>query len=286
MPVDKSPKDDTRIQLNTKLIFSENMKKVQNFEEINFEEFLQKCDRWATSDGAKSSKIAVTKQALGNARGKWYEWLITLGYWHWVFSQEEPNFILAQLPNINSFDSTNLFKLEVVNSISKFKEKLLQKNVTLVTSNPDFVIIKSNPLEHKLFTSAADIKAQIMNLDEMSEFFSNFVGTCDITDVLGYLAVKSSMRPDRRLQIAHEGSIFKALSKNISLTINEKEFIPNFFAFTIKTTGKDQQALKTAATHSIAENASNPIRAVDEVYNVNNYTELSDAFLSIQQKLR
>ena len=272
-----------RAQVNTKLIFAETFKTINDFEVINFSEFLDKCDEWATTEGTKISSIKITKQALGNSRGRWFEWLVALGFWKWALSTKMPRFTLAQLPNVTSFDSAQLFIPSIQREIHKFKENLMKSDVTMVTSNPDFVLIRKNPTDTPLFTDweATEVTPEL--LESISNYYLNFVDTGNLTDVFGYLAVKSSMRPDRRLQIAHEGSTYKALSKNISKTIKIEEYIPYFFAISGKTTESDRYALKTVATHSIAENAKKPIRAVDQVFDVNNYQDLSSALDELQR---
>jgi hypothetical protein len=55
---------EQRAQVDTKLIFAETFKTIHNFEVINFSEFLDKCDEWATTEGTKISSIEITKQAL------------------------------------------------------------------------------------------------------------------------------------------------------------------------------------------------------------------------------
>lgn len=274
--------EDSRIQLDTRKIFSEQFKVSGDFSRITFTDFLDECDKWAMQEAAKSTSVKVTKQALGNARGKWFEWLIAIGFWHWADTQKGVKFTLAQLPNVSSFDSAKLFKGEVYQAIHAFKNKLSESDVTMVTSNPDFVLIKKKPFRDQSIEKLLTGEINSVQLETLSNHYTHFIDSCSLSDIFGYLAVKSSMRPDRRLQIAHEGSTYKALSKNISNALNQEVYIPRFFAIASATTDSDRNALKTVATHSIAENGETPTRAVDRVYDVNGFEELCNAMNDLQ----
>lgn len=270
--------DEIKAQVDTKTIFISNLQYLDELTNLNFTEFLNICEIKAKREGTKITSTKITQQALGNARGKWFEWLIVLGFWRWALDNSNIKFTLAQLPNVTSFDSAKLFKPKIQKAIRKFKEVLLESDVTMVTSNPDFVILRRSPYEDALFENLQDLSITKATLERISEHYLKFVDSGNLNDIFGYLAVKSSMRPDRRLQIAHEGSTYKALSKNISKSLEIEEYIPYFFAVTSKTNDKDRLALKTVATHSIAENTSKPIRAVDQVFDVNSYQDLCTTF--------
>ncbi|WP_373695840.1 Cfr10I/Bse634I family restriction endonuclease [Brunnivagina elsteri] len=48
------------------------------------------------------------------------------------------------------------------------------------------------------------------------------MGKCNLKDIIGYASIKTSLRPDRRLQIPHEGSLMKAI---YATNINMRYFI-------------------------------------------------------------
>jgi hypothetical protein len=89
------------------------------------------------------------------------------------------------------------------------------------------------------------------------------------------MSVKTSFRPDRRLQIPHEGSLMKALYAH--LVTREWELTPRglkYYAVACSVGEPDRRALKTVATHSITTVTNLPQAAVDEVFCVNNKEEL------------
>ncbi|MCC5846693.1 MAG: Cfr10I/Bse634I family restriction endonuclease [Verrucomicrobia bacterium] len=100
--------------------------------------------------------------------------------------------------------------------------------------------------------------------------------------IVGFAATKTSFRPDRRLQIPHEGSLMKAIYAH--LVTREWELKPRglkYLAIACKVGEPDRRALKTVATHSITTVTDLPKAAVDEVYRINSFDELN-AFLQAE----
>ncbi|HOO50569.1 MAG TPA: Cfr10I/Bse634I family restriction endonuclease, partial [Alphaproteobacteria bacterium] len=153
-------------------------------------------------------------------------------------------------------------------------------DVSLITSNPDFVIIDSSinidfPAPPQSGISDAYIEA-------VCRAFSQLEHRCSLDQIKGYTAVKSSLRPDRRLQIAHEGSLMKALYRHVQT----REWLIDapgikYYAITSKATDADRNALKTVATHSITDVGSKPEAAVDDLLCVFSGPELESALKKI-----
>ena len=224
----------------------------------------------------------VTKQALSNAHGDWYEWLLALVSWN--LCCENPSLhIPILLPNISQFDLANLYIPEISSNIFDLREKVKKSSdVSLITSNPDFILV-----DRKLFNTIIPKMYKIENLNEdslrfLSSIYSDFKNKCSFDDVLGYIAVKSSLRPDRRLQISHEGSLMKALYTHIQTRewILEPKGL-RFYAMSTKLTKPDINSLKTVATHSITTVSSIPQAAVDEAFEVNSLEQAENVFRQI-----
>ena len=156
----------------------------------------------------KTENPSVSVSAISNVTGDWYEWLITILGRNFATSTPS-NSLLVKLPNVSSFDSTLLYQSQYAELISDFKEKLkITSNVNLVTSNPDFVIMdralfKSNL--HKVEKITPDV------LKTLEKDYTNYINSSNLGGIKGYLATKSSLRPDRRIQLLHEGSLMKAI---------------------------------------------------------------------------
>ena len=153
----------------------------------------------------------ITREALSNVHGDWYEWLLAIAAWN--FYCQNPNSNLAVLlPNVAQFDVATLYEKRLNNLLVDLKKKVSEvSSVHLITSNPDFVIINQalvkeileNPVEIKHITPES--------LKRLASEYQKFIDKCNFEQIEGYIAVKTSLRPDRRLQISHEGSLMKAL---------------------------------------------------------------------------
>ncbi|OYT13586.1 MAG: restriction endonuclease [Bacteroidetes bacterium 4572_114] len=212
----------------------------------------------------------ITTGALSNTHGDWYEWLLAITAWNHFISNKNSNLAIL-LPNVYQFDVTKLYIDELNELIKDLKEKVASSSdVELISSNPDFVII-DNKISKKIFSKEKpiiDITPE--NLSKLQSFYLQLVGFCEFNDIVGFVSIKTSFRPDRRLQIAHEGSLMKALY--VHLQTRQWILKPKglkYYAMSTKVGPKDRDALKTVATHSITTVHSLPQAAVDEVYEVN-----------------
>jgi hypothetical protein len=224
----------------------------------------------------------VTKDALNNVHGDWYEWLLAISAWNYSAENKKANLALLT-PNISQFDIARLYNDKLYNLIQDLRDKVLKSSsVQLISSNPDFVII-----DRKVINAAIKKIEPITKIDQdaislIENSFRELLGKCDFDDIHGYVSVKTSFRPDRRLQIPHEGSLMKAIYTHLQT----REWIINpkglkYYAIATKVGNPDRAALKTVATHSITTVHSVPQAAVDEVFEVNSLQQAQDAFSQI-----
>lgn len=225
---------------------------------------------------------SVTKDALNNAHGDWYEWLLAIAAWNYCAEHKKAHLPLLT-PNISQFDIARLYNDKLYNLIQDLRDKVLNSSsVQLISSNPDFVIIDRN-LVNKIFPKIDKItvidQAAILKIETA---YKTFETQCGFDDIYGYVSVKTSFRPDRRLQIPHEGSLMKAIYTHLQT----REWIINpkgikYFAIATKVGNPDRTALKTVATHSITTVHNIPQAAVDEVFQVNSLQQARAAFEKI-----
>lgn len=181
------------------------------------------------------------------------------------------------------FDVGSLYSTRLNNLIIDLKKKVAEvSGVQLITSNPDFVIIHRDLARGVLGNMAPIEHLTPESLTGLEVIYRKFIGTCDFEQIVGYISVKTSLRPDRRLQISHEGSLMKALYAHLQT----REWIISptglkFYAVATKISDADINALKTVATHSLTTVFSLPQAAVDEVFEVNTLQQASQAFSSI-----
>jgi hypothetical protein len=245
--------------------------------EVKIDELIKKLDNQILKRDS-----SVSKDALNNVHGDWYEWLIAISGWNFCSTNESANLALLT-PNINQFDIARLYNDKLYSLILDLRKKVLESSsVQLISSNPDFVIINRNLV--KSILGRIDKKTTITPrmIKVLESRFRDFSGRCEFSDIVGYLSVKTSFRPDRRLQIPHEGSLMKAIYTHIQT----REWILNpiglkYYAIATRVGEPDRKALKTVATHSITTVQSIPQAAVDEVFKVNSLKEAALAFSQI-----
>lgn len=217
----------------------------------------------------------VTSASISNCRGTWFEWMIAIDiYNHWCTNTH--NLLMLPLPNISRFDSATLYKNDVSTYIFDLRKKLkVSLDIELITSNPDFVIIDSSNFNN-IIPRLPFTKIDENAIEFIDTLFMKLIGTCNFTDIIGYMATKTSLRPDRRLQIVHEGSLTKALYVHLQTRLwIEKPRKIKYFGASLELNDKDKRALKTVATHSITTVLSEPERAVDDCFQLSSRSHLT-----------
>lgn len=223
------------------------------------------------------SEFTPNPQALGRARGTWYEYLVAVGSAEYE-KQYNPKKSLIQLPN-QPFDCSTLYVPEIAKYVSDLRIKVEEANgVSLITSNPDFVIVRK--MDGFVFpTLGTGGIPQLVG--DLTHLHRALIGKCELDDICAYAAAKLSVRSDRRLQIPHEGSLMKALYRHIQ-TRQWNIDAPgiSYYAMLGHYSPKDAAALNTVATHSIVDVGSKPQSAVDSIAKINTGPKLKE-FLDI-----
>ena len=221
----------------------------------------------------------ISSGALNNVHGKWYEWFITICAcnYHKKFPKK---YMVFTLPNIRQYDVAKLYNEELYEYIVDLRQKVKSSAaVQLISSNPDFVIIdpKRIKIPKELNRTITKIDKNIIHqIDKAYEFLT---GKCGFEDIVGYISCKTSLRPDRRLQMSHEGSLMKAIYTHLQTrqwVIKPKGL--KYYAITTEAKAADRKALKTVATHSITTVFDKPQAAVDELFKVDSFKECEAVF--------
>lgn len=232
---------------------------------------------------------AVTQNALNNCHGDWYEWIISFISWNYRVDSNK-KLVLVKLPNVSSFEVSKLYTKRLHDLIIDLKSKVrLTANVELISSNPDFVIIDTTRFDINMAVFSK-INKKILSVTEsdieiIESLYQDFIGQCSIDDIVGYLSIKTSLRPDRRLQLSHEGSLMKA----IYVHLQTRDWIIDpvgikYYAASTKISDADIQGLSTVATHSITNVQSKPQAAVDRIFEINNKSNAEYALNIILSK--
>ncbi|MEQ3715077.1 Cfr10I/Bse634I family restriction endonuclease [Pseudophaeobacter sp.] len=242
-----------------------------------FTQILQDLD-----DAIRAVEPNVSTGALSNSHGDWYEWMLAIASWN-VSAKYPALNVAIPLPNKTTLQLSSLYVQSLSDKIDDLRRKVEQSStVQLISSNPDFILIRRELADRLFGPITPYTKIDVDDLDKLNGLWSALVGNCVFEDIVGYLSVKSSLRPDRRLQISHEGSLMKALYVHLQT----REWIINppglrYYAMATRVGASDRESLKTVATHSITTVASIPEPAVDEVYEVDMLKTAKKAFKEI-----
>jgi len=201
----------------------------------------------------------------------------------WVTPKDPTALVAIRLPNVAQFDVLSLYVANLFWYVEDLRQKLsATAGVTLITSNPDFVLISPDVPNAPALTNTPILEITQPNLDLLENIRNGYVGRCRFEDIKGYMGVKASLRPDRRLQLPHEGSLMKALYAH--LQTREWIFDPprlRYYGVSTSVGQADLDAMQTVATHSIVTVQTVPERAVDELYAVDSINDADAAFVQI-----
>jgi hypothetical protein len=223
----------------------------------NYSDLLDKCAQFASATETPS------QNAINNARGAWYAWIIAIDARKFASNNSNANYLI-KLPNAEQFDAHSLYVRDILDLIDDFRDKLSQiGNVNLITSNPDFVIISRDKFEDPKQIGATIDLSDLIFVDE---FYKNFINKCSLDDVIGHVGAKTSVRPDRRIQLLHEGSLTKAIYAHLQTRkwLTQAKGI-KYYAVSLAWGQADIRGLRSVATHSIASASLKPQPAVDDV---------------------
>jgi hypothetical protein len=236
----------------------------------NFSEVLDECAALVRTE------FQPKGGALNNVRGTWYEWLISIGAIQFCNATEHVRRLLIPLPNVRRLDYTSLYEDSVYFFIQDLKEKTSAYGVNLISSNPDYALIEQS-VQIKLPDVSSVTEATLSEIDGK---YLELRGKLGFDELVGFASIKTSLRPDRRLQLSHEGALVKAFYEHLKTRLWNSEAAGLKYYGVSQAVGEaDKEGLKTVATHSILSVNSVPERAVDDIVEVSSGATLRD-FLS------
>lgn len=209
-------------------------------------------------DRARASRSI--DNALSKMHGDWFEWILC-----WVAEDVEHishcPYSAIRLPNKSQFDVVTLYQSDLSKMLEQLRAEVRRAGVELITSNPDFAIVR------KRFPTAARPVINAESIERWMNLYRNYTEVCGFGEIRGFVAAKYSLRPDRLLQIPHEGSLMKALYVHLQTRLWVTDPPELLFYAVAQHVGKaNRKNLRTVATHSITSVASRPQAAVDHVF--------------------
>ncbi|MBO9131434.1 Cfr10I/Bse634I family restriction endonuclease [Bacillus sp. 165] len=235
---------------------------------------------------AKAKGFEVPNQgAFSNTRGTWFEAFVAVFAWNFRIENQLNDILIVKMPNVKTFDFRRIFNPKTSEMISQLDRSLLThtggENVRLITSNPDLLIVKQESLVQKAFNE----RIQTLNLPQLEEasgLYRYLEGNVSWDSLVAGVGIKTSLRPDRRLQVVHEGNILKALFAHLKMrNWNRHPRFRYYGASSEKISQADDDALQTAATHSIINVDTPPERAVDDIFSLTTFDDINKMFTKI-----
>ncbi|MEC3839457.1 Cfr10I/Bse634I family restriction endonuclease [Bacillus amyloliquefaciens] len=224
--------------------------------------------------------INPSTNALSNVNGKWFEAIVAIYAWNYLIENKIQDISIIKLPNKQTFNFQRIFNeksRELLNDLEK-SLTLANPQVKMITSNPDILIIRQKGLK-KTFHNEKIKNMSIHNMKIIDTSYKDFEGKCEWSSLIGGIGLKTSLRPDRRSQLVHEGNILKSLFAHLKMRNWNKDVFFKYYAASMsKVSGRDQDALETAATHTIVNVNSTPERAVDYLFHISNTEQIPKMF--------
>ncbi|MED4392515.1 Cfr10I/Bse634I family restriction endonuclease [Priestia aryabhattai] len=223
--------------------------------------------------------------AFSNTRGLWFELLVAVFAWNFRIENNLNDILIVKMPNVKTFDFRRIFNSSTLEMINQLDRSLLThtggENVRLITSNPDLLIIKQESLVQESFNQTIT-GLSTHHLEEALGLYRCLENNVSWDSLVAGVGIKTSLRPDRRLQLVHEGNILKALFAHLKMrNWNRHPKFQYYGASNDKVSRADDDALQTAATHSIINVDTAPERAVDGIFSLNTFDNINEMFKEI-----
>lgn len=209
--------------------------------------------------------------SFSNCRGDWFEVLIAAGFWQARATNKEKyrDIVFALLPNRNSLDMFRLFTPEEEYLLTDLRTKLQGAGIGMITSNPDMIGCLVDDQEIRTLMENPLTCLTESNHRLLLDFYSHLIGKCSRKNLLFGVALKTSTRGDRQLQIPNEGSLWKAIISHLHTRYWEASPKFKYHAIILDNLSQaEQNAFNTVATHSITDPNVKPVPATDKAYAV------------------
>ena len=212
---------------------------------------------------------------LANVRGDWLEQVLGLLLWNIVADSHFGNTAIVKLPNATILPFLGLYSPQAQGYLEDLFASLKTQDISLTMSNPDFVCVTNLP-EEIAASFRTPLKMGKEAASTMASAWELLRGICDPFSVPFVLAVKSSIRPDRRYQIVHEANTVKALVAHLASRYWDKDLYTAFYALIADTVSdQDRMVLRNPATHTLVQVAWTPAPVVDGVLELDSVSEAS-----------
>jgi hypothetical protein len=211
-----------------------------------------------------------SQNAFNNIRGAWTRFIFGAICWNAFCGYvDKYNACIVSLPSIARLKFIDLFDTDAAEALKQLLRSLTSHGIELTMSNPDFVCVKD------ILPDDIDIfKSPIVNLSPESQHilidsYEKIKDCCRYDSVKFGIALKTSLRSDRRYQVVYEGSTLKAFIAHLQVRFWDIDFKTNYYAVVANNVNdSDRIVLSAPAIHSIVDVHTQPIKAIDAIYEV------------------
>jgi len=249
----------------------------------NYEAALQKIQSGVEAKAKKEGSAAPSQPAFSNARGDWYEILLAAELWNESLRRKDVLCVL--LPNKASLPFHKIYGGESAKALDKLFAVLGESGVTLLASNPDFLIIRPDKAILNALPGPV-ARLDIKSIEQLRDAYNKLRGKCSYDMIVAGLGIKTSNRPDRRQQLVQEECVLKAIAAHFQTRFWDPNYRVRYVAATLEAGDADIEALKTAATHTIVS-VNMPVEpAVDALIGVIKPSDVTKIFDAVLKKRR
>lgn len=219
------------------------------------------------------SKLGITPKDSGstdnNIRGAWTRWIFGAICWNFFCKYAaQHNACIVMLPPISRLSFTDLFDTDSGEALKRgLLSKLSNHGIELTMSNPDFICAADIPPDDLFQAPIANLSLD--NQGTLNRAYEKIVESCQYNSIKFGIALKTSLRSDRRYQIIHEGSTLKAFIAHLQVRYWDIDFNTDYYAVVANdVSNADRRVLSAPAIHSIVDVHTPPVKAIDEIYEV------------------
>jgi hypothetical protein len=229
----------------------------------------------AVADGMDSPSA----DAFKNCSGAWFEYMVEADAWN-ILRKTNPDFVCFSIPNKAQFDFIDLFDDEARALLTSLRESLKTDGVSLVSANPDLLIIRDIQLPPQLDKDIS-IEDLMGNDSFSSKVLASVKGKVKWHQLHAAISLKLSLSPDRVFQVVHEANSLKATYEHLRTRLWNRNVAVGYYFWSPEVTNPSKEVLRTVATHSILNVANQPESAVNDVMIVDSYEDLKAALVAI-----
>lgn len=248
------------------------------------------------------SKDIPSKDSLNNCHGKWSEALFAISAWNTLADINSRSdidcYVYVKLPPKKSKKTEwlSLLNEECSKAIKNFDldssnpivKKSSHKKLTLIASNPDAVLLKFPKKDLQGLALPLDPCSKINNFDvatlsSLANLYSHFYNRVTPSkNLVSFISLKTSTRPDRRFQFLDEGNHVKSVMMYLYAMKADKGLLPEYFTnryFALcltKVTESDRDTMDCAMSAYVSAPIITPLWSVDKLYETLSFSDISD----------